>query len=112
MKQQIRYHSQEVPQNVAEFISIWKRRKKYSPEPSLTLGECIELLIATTYNFHKEESDGRFFNNALTNNESSILWDGEELIDILFYELIETIKHRLARNGTFTQEVVLPLDTP
>jgi hypothetical protein len=77
---------------IVTFITHWKQKKGYSSPDQLLLGEVIELLIATTRNLHHEDGDGRFFNHLLTNNESSVGWDGQELIDILYYEVQEALK--------------------
>lgn len=84
------------------FIDVWKQRKGYTDE-FLSLGEVIELLMATTYTFYKEDSAGQFFNNLLTHDESAIGWDGDELIDILFYEVCQNIKKRISGGRTFNQ---------
>lgn len=95
MKQFIDLPQQQLTTSETHFITLWKTRKNYDDYTRLSVGECIELLIATTYNLHYDYSDARFFNFILTNNESLIAWDGSELIDILFYELRLAIKKRL-----------------
>ena len=82
MKQYIDFSTDPVPDNIYSFIMTWKDKKSYSSEPTLSIGEAIELLVALSYGFHMEYSDGRFFNKILVNDESTIAWDGEELIDI------------------------------
>ena len=96
MKQLIDLNLEGLSEREWDFILTWKKRKYHEDLPILTLGHCIELLIATTYNLHKESSDSRFFNNIISNNESVIAWDGNELIDILFYEVRQAIKIRLS----------------
>lgn len=91
----------DTPPYIQEFILVWKKRKGYQENPSLSLGEAIELIIATSNNLHNEDSDGRFFNHSLQNNESLIAWDGEELIDTLLYEVIENIKKRRKSSSLF-----------
>jgi hypothetical protein len=93
--------SSDLPQTIKDFILLWKQTKGYSNPDSLDVGEVIELLIATSHNLRHEESDGRFFNNILMNEESLIAWEGEELIDILFYEVIQNIRHRLKTSKMF-----------
>lgn len=110
MKQLIDLNEFEPPEYVIEFILNWKKKKHYSESFNLTLGETIELLMAVTYTFYRDDSDGRFFNNSLQNNESAIEWDGNkqegyELIDILYYEAIQLIKKRIARAGTFNDPI-------
>ncbi len=80
-----------------EFIDLWRTRKGYNNAEPLSLGECLELLIATSRNMHKDWSDSRFFNNIMTNKESLLAWDGEELIDILWYEARQQIKKLMAK---------------
>lgn len=92
--------------DVTTFILLWKKRKGYGEDLTLTLGQCIELLVATTYNLHYEESDGKFYNKLLLNDETVIGWDGEELIDILFYEVIQAVRMRLNKGGTFNESIV------
>ena len=77
------------------FIKAYKACKKYPNANVLLLGEAIEILAAVSTNLHKEYSDGRFFNWVLMNTESSIAWDGEQLLDILFFEIEENVKRRL-----------------
>ena len=101
MKQRANLH--EVTPAVSKFILLWKKRKGYDQTETLTIGECIELLVATTYNLHLEDSDGRFFNKILTNSESSVSWDGDELVDILIYEVIHAVYSRIAKSGTFNE---------
>lgn len=104
MKQYIELTTSNTPAPVKEFIHIWKYKKKYPQDSKLSIGECIELLIATTFNLRYENSDGRFFNKILSNSESVIAWEGEELIDILFFDVKRAILQRLSRSGTFTSE--------
>ncbi len=103
MRQSVSYSALSNP-HVITFIDTWKKRKKYDEAQTLTIGQCMELMIGVSYNLHFEESDGRFFNKILTNAESLVGWDGEELIDILFYELVTTIQKRIASSGTFSEE--------
>ncbi len=103
MKQVVDFNQQ--PKYIQEYIFLWKEKKHYLCDSKLNIGECIELLIATAYNLHFDNSDGRFFNKILINNESVIAWEGEELIDIIYYELIENIKLRINSSRTFNQEV-------
>ena len=94
----------ETPPLTKQFIEIWKQRKNHDNQ-LLTLGQVIELLLATSFTFYKEDSDPRFFNNLLTNEESLVAWDGNELIDILYYECCQNIKKRLGKGRTFNSEV-------
>lgn len=103
MKQVINLDEEELTAKERAFILMWKKRKYKNETPTLTVGEVIELLIGVTHNLHFEESDGRFFNNLLMNNESSIGWEGlgGELIDILFYELRQALKTRFGLAQVF-----------
>lgn len=94
----------EAPDFVRSFVTAWKQRKGYTTE-TLTLGECIELMIGVSYNLRKDDSDGRFFNYILTNELSIVAWDGEEPIDVLWYEIIIAMKRRVATAGTNTVEL-------
>lgn len=86
------------------FITTWRQNKGYKQNEPLSFGECVELTIALSYNLHQEWSDGRTFNYILTHPESLLAWDGEEAIDIFFYEFREQYKKRLAQ-GTLTEPV-------
>jgi NTP pyrophosphatase (non-canonical NTP hydrolase) len=94
MRQLINLYETDLLPKEREFIIHWKERKHYPNTTSLTIGEAIELLIATTTNLHKDDSIGRFFNNVLDNGESAVLYDGDELLDILFYAVKRAIKQR------------------
>lgn len=100
MKQSIDFTHETLTENEISLIRIWKKRKYNNTENTLTLGEVIELLIAYSFNLHKEESDTRFFANILINADSLIGWEGEnlELIDVLFYELSQTLRKHLIYN--------------
>ena len=75
---------------------LWKRYKGYGKEfPHI--GHYLELINALSTNHKMEMSDGRFFSHLLLNAESSVGWEGEELIDILHYETVEIMKKRLTR---------------
>lgn len=104
MKQFINLSNEPMTEYERLFIMLWKKNKKYEDYRVLSLGECLELIIATTYNLHHEESDTRFFNHILTNDESLIAWEGTELIDILFFEALQGIKKRLASSYQFPQD--------
>src|ERR1035437_823665 len=95
MKQIISYKV-DTPASVQHFITTWKRLKHYPQTDYLTVGECIELLISTTRNMHKDDSVGRFFNNMLDNGESIIGYDGKELLDILKYQVVQAIQKKLS----------------
>lgn len=90
----------ETPETIRAIITDWKKRKGYTDTPTLTLGYCIEYLTGISRNLHLEFSDGRTFNHILINNESVFGWDGEEPIDILFHEIVATLKKRIAASGT------------
>lgn len=75
-----------------EYVIDWLKRKGYR---ELTLGIIIELLIDISPNLHKEDSDGRFFNNILMNEESVVGWDGKEIFDIVWFEDVYWIKQKI-----------------
>lgn len=88
----------DTPSNVQGFITNWKIRKGYPQESPLpTLGQCLELLLAVSYTYYHDYSDGRFFNNILVLDEAILAWDGDELIDTLYYEIVRILKRRFAR---------------
>jgi len=94
----------ETPSKIQDFIAQWKINKGYPNEvPLPTLGQCIELLIAVSYTYYHDYSDGRFLNNILLLNEAAIAWDGDELIDTLYFEIVAILKRRFAR--TFNSPV-------
>jgi hypothetical protein len=102
MKQLLNLTSEDP--RVVEFIRIWMERKGYSGD--LTIGYCLELLIGITQNFHTDHSVGRFFNHVLENEESAISFDGEELLDILYYELRKAILKRLSISRVFPDTTI------
>lgn len=89
---------------IRDFIEVWKKRKGYTTQ-TLNIGEAIEYIIGYSRNLKIEYSDGRFFNNILINGESTIAWDGRELIDSLFYEVEQITKHLLSVTGTFGEQL-------
>jgi hypothetical protein len=92
------------------FIELWREKKKYSTREYLSVGDILELLIATTHTLEKDGSDGRFFNNLLHNEESIIGWDGEDLTDILLYQLKKNINMTLSGGRTFNDVIDNPLE--
>ncbi len=101
----------ELSPSEKEFIRIWREHKKYNQSHPLSFGECVELLVAYSYNLHHEDSlyqEGEsFFDNILRNKQSIFAWDGTEPIDILFYEAKIHIKKRLYSGRTFNDEEVI-----
>lgn len=99
----------ELTDHEYQYLTMWRGRKQYNLTADLSVGECIELLIAFSYNLHFEFSDGRFFNNILINGESVIAWDGiapqNELIDILWHEARTALLKRMRSVSTFSEEV-------
>jgi len=83
--------------NIRLVFLLWQKYKKYECACFPHIGHYLELIDALSTNHKLEMSDGRFFNHLLLNNESSIGYDGEELIDILHYETVEILKKRLTR---------------
>lgn len=92
----------ELSDQERDYIITWRTIKKYPHTDALSIGEVMELLIAFSRNLRQEWSDGRFFNFILSNDESVIAWDGEELIDIMVFEFHKNFQNRMS---TFTEEV-------
>ena len=95
MKQTTQELSNERP-SVRLCFLLWKQYKGYE-SLFCTIGFYLELIDAFSTNHKMEMSDGRFFNHLLLNDESSIGYDGEELIDILHYEVVQILKKRLTK---------------
>ena len=93
------------PQYVISFIEEWKRIKHYQNTPTLTLGHCIELFIGVSYRLRYEEILHGVKNYVLEGDEFVVAHDGKELIEVIFYECVETLKKRIAASGTRTEEV-------
>lgn len=103
MKQKIRNHEwQQLSKKGQEEILYWLKLKNYH---ELNLGTCIELLADVSHNLHTEDSDGRFFNNILINDESVFGWDGIEPITIIWYEIVKNIKKLLAHGRTLQEKI-------
>lgn len=96
MKQFSTALSEERPSVRLAFL-LWKRYKGYNSTGGTPIGEYLEIIDTFSTNHKKEWSDGRFFGHILLNHESSVAWEGEELVDILHYEACEIIKKRLTR---------------
>lgn len=75
-------------------LLLWKKYKGYD-DCFPHLGHLVEILSVFSRNHTKDNSDGRFFDNLLLNEESSLGWMGSEPIDILSYETASVIKQRL-----------------
>lgn len=87
-----------------EFITLWKEKKGYPKEsPLLNIGQCIELLIAISYSFRHDDFLHGTNNNCLVLTEVQIGWDGDELIDILWFSIKEHVKKRV--NKTFNEPI-------
>ncbi len=91
----------DIPYHIRLFVRLWKQKKHYDLSNNLTIGQLLELIIATSTNLHKEDSDGRFFNHILKNDESLVAWDGDELADTLLYQALENIKKRCSTTNIF-----------
>lgn len=90
----------QAPVSVQAFIVAWKKRKGYT-EPYLTIGHCIELYMGISYRLRTEDySDTKSY--VLEGDEFVITWEGEELLDIVWYEVVQTLKKRIAMSGTTT----------
>ena len=93
--------TQDIRINANKLVQItifkWLKAKNYPLNPNLPLGYYIELLCDFTQNHHLEEIASGVFNHLVTNEESIIGWQGEQLIDILEYEVIQAIKKKHAK---------------
>jgi len=78
------------------FLAIWKKEKGYTPDKALSFGQLIELSFALTNDFKYETPPERStFNNSLQYEEIFLGWDGNEPIDILWYEINQKLKRRI-----------------
>lgn len=77
------------------FLAWWREEKGYIDTAEWSFGEVVELALALTQDLHFEDSDGRVFNNLLNYNEIHIGWDGEDPLDVLWYELNQKLKRRI-----------------
>lgn len=75
---------------------LWKKYKGYD-DSFPHLGHLWEMIDVFSTNHKREWSDGRFFGHLIQNKESSMAWEGNEPLDILYYELVTIIKKRLTR---------------
>lgn len=95
MKQQSLEFINERPSVRLVFL-LWQKYKGYD-NCFPGIGHYLELVDTFSNNHKLEMSDGRFFNHLFLNKESSVGFDGDELIDILHYETVEILKQRLTR---------------
>ena len=79
------------------FLAMWKLKKGYPPTKEFSFGEVIELSLALTNDLSHEDSDGRTFNNILKYDEVILGWEGQEPLDITFYELNQKLRRRLTQ---------------
>lgn len=76
------------------FLALWKQRKGYEGE--LRLDQLIELACALTPDFHTDTPNDRStFNNGLHYSEMFYGWDGDEPIEILWFELNQKLRRRI-----------------
>lgn len=76
---------------------LWQRYKKHCDSCWPNLETYTAMLDAFSRNHVKDYSDGRFFDHLLMNQDSSVMWNGDKLKDILHWEVIDVIKKRLAK---------------
>jgi hypothetical protein len=86
----------ELPRNIQQFINLWQEKHGYEPTATPSLTQVLQLHRAVCRSQHTEESDGRFFNYTIQGEEFAIGWEGNSLIEIAFYEVVQGIKKRLA----------------
>jgi hypothetical protein len=86
----------DLPRNIQQFINLWQEKHGQTPTATPSLSQVLQLHRAVCRSQHSEESDGRTFNYNLIGEEFAIQWDGEQIIDIAFYEVVQGIKKRLA----------------
>jgi hypothetical protein len=77
------------------YINHWKISKNYKNH-YLSLGQCIEFLTENSPDFHQNDILHGVKDNHLDYPEVVIAWDGIELIEILFWEICQLLKKRLA----------------
>lgn len=93
---------QQLSEKGQQEVLYWLKKKQYR---ELNLGVCIELLADISYNLHSDDSDGRFFDNILINHESVVGWDGQELINIIWFEICQNIKNLLSNGRTIADRL-------
>lgn len=101
MKQFIDLDNEEMSKKERDFIVLWKERKYSDPSSTLSVGECWELLIALKGQHHEtsvidELIGGSYFNNVLLTEDLVLAYEGEELVDILFYNVRKELRRRFA----------------
>jgi hypothetical protein len=105
MTRKIPFPGSEFSKFEEQYINLWREKKKYPKRDFLSVGDVIELLLATTYTLEQEGSDTRFFNFCLHNEESVISWDGEDPVYIWVYQIQKNIKKIIATGRTFNQTI-------
>ena len=95
---------QELPESHRRFITLWKGRKRYAND-LISLEQCIELLIGYSRSLHYDDILHGVKDNVLDKEEIVIGWDGEEMIDILWFYVKDTLK-RINYMATITEEVL------
>lgn len=97
MKQYIDHSEIEsLPLSNQLFLALWKTEKKYPRITEWSFGEILELALSLTPDLRFETpSERTIFNNSLQYEEMLVGWDGEEPIDILWYEVNQKLKRRI-----------------
>jgi hypothetical protein len=86
----------ELSPKAQQIIFTWQKQKGYIFDPALSIGDCIELLTELSRNFNHDINMHGWYDNVLDLGEVSIGWEGEELIDILWFHCVQLLKKRLA----------------
>ncbi len=108
MKQRIDYATEDLTEHEREFLKLWKLRKYQDDTTILTVGDCLELLIALEGQRHEvsvidELLGGSYFNNVLVTEDLILAYEGDELLDILFYNVRKALRRRLSRSQFFPE---------
>ena len=99
MKQHIsKSEIQTLSPKIQKIITEWKNQKGYLGG-GITTGAIIEMLDAFSRNHRNEEILHGVKNHVLDMEEVVIGWDGDELIDTLFFLLIKLLAWRLSGKG-------------
>jgi hypothetical protein len=78
------------------FWALWLSEKGYKAEKELSIGQVLELSLALTNDLKFETPAERTtFNNALHYDEIFLGWDGNQPLDILFYEVNRKLDRRI-----------------
>ena len=109
MKQSIDYSLLDLTDHEREFLKLWKKRKYNDESPVLSVGDLWELLIALKGVRHEvsvidELAAGSYFNNTLHTEDLVIAWEGDEPVDIFFFNVRKELKRILSRTKVFSDQ--------